>query len=333
MTVNRAAGKYGNALVGIYDASNNLLWSYHIWAPEDNPTTYDYTATSSSSRTYKVLNMPIGAIKYATSSSSAAVKTKALPLLYQWGRKDPLGRWNGDNNSGTRSPVLVYDKQGNSINITDNTYVKDVTNILNIFPYTSEGYNGPMAYHMIKYTISNPMIFIQNNTNLESRNRGWYNEVNSRALWGSNAGGQIGKKSIFDPSPEGYSVASPGLWYNFTTTHQDGQSTEISTFNVVGNENFNWTSTNNAANGDYAFYYQGTGSGLSHFYVNGKYRGYATQGAVINEAGWRGFYWNRGIYIPARSEGSVFSFGPEKLMVSTYYSMIAAGSVICVKDE
>ena len=335
MTVNRAAGKYGNALVGIYDASNNLLWSYHIWAPEDNPTTYDYTATSSGN-TYKVLNMPIGAIKYATISSSNADKIKALPLLYQYGRKDPLGRWNGTGSGGTNI-VTVYDKFGNTMNLTDAAYIEDAVDISNTFDYTATPAGMSMvAYHMIKYTISHPTIFLVNNSSATGYPT-WTNEEVLRGFWGTEsivAG--IFEKSIFDPSPEGYCLPSSKLWYNFTSGHYNATVyyNDIHEINAVGNESFNWTSTNNTANGGYAFYYQGLGSGPSHFYVNGMYREWSA-GTLSNAARTTsgisaGIYWTNWPVFPDGYTRAL-SFGPEKVCTEELQPSAIGAGVICVR--
>ncbi|MDE5814813.1 MAG: hypothetical protein K2H42_00700, partial [Alistipes sp.] len=91
---------YGNALVGIYDSANNLLWSYHIWKPEIDPTSdanlleYKYT----NSGTYHVMPIALGATNKATVTPTGTAtndtNAKALGMYYQWGRKDPLGRAN-----------------------------------------------------------------------------------------------------------------------------------------------------------------------------------------------------------------------------------------------
>ena len=153
MTVNKQSGVYGNAVVGIYDASDNLLWSYHIWAPEDNPTTLAYTKTNSG-QTYNVMNMPIGATKALTVASSDEDRKKGLPLLYQWGRKDPLGRALYPRVYSSTLPV--YDKDGNAVTLTSAAYQKEITDVL--AGYTDEATDGPMSHFMARYAIANPAV-------------------------------------------------------------------------------------------------------------------------------------------------------------------------------
>ena len=80
---------YGNALVGIYDADDNLLWSYHIWKPEIDPREtlrYEYT----NSGAYDVMPIALGAtakVDIGPSETATANTLKTYGLYYQWGRK------------------------------------------------------------------------------------------------------------------------------------------------------------------------------------------------------------------------------------------------------
>ena len=72
----------GNALVAVKDASNNVLWSWHIWVCAN----YD---ASSSLQVYKnnagsMMDRNLGAL------SATPGDVTALGLMYQWGRKDPF---------------------------------------------------------------------------------------------------------------------------------------------------------------------------------------------------------------------------------------------------
>lgn len=75
--------KPGNALIAAKDASDNILWSWHIWIPETAITMIDdadfYTA--------KIMDRNLGALTAAT-ASSATLPTYGM--YYQWGRKDPF---------------------------------------------------------------------------------------------------------------------------------------------------------------------------------------------------------------------------------------------------
>lgn len=72
----------GNALIGAYNATGNLIWSWHIWVT-DKPINLDY------GNGYISQDRNLGAV-----SSEPAFYSKnhisVSGMCYQWGRKDPL---------------------------------------------------------------------------------------------------------------------------------------------------------------------------------------------------------------------------------------------------
>ena len=72
----------GNALIAVYDASGNILWSWHIWVCEgfDPVRTAQVYANAAGT----MMDRNLG----ATSATPGDVH--CLGLLYQWGRKDPF---------------------------------------------------------------------------------------------------------------------------------------------------------------------------------------------------------------------------------------------------
>lgn len=81
----------GNALIGGFDANNELLWSWHIWVCPDLDTSKDgvidpqelAAQTENWSTGYIFMDRNLGAISKKPGLAS-------LGLLYQWGRKDPF---------------------------------------------------------------------------------------------------------------------------------------------------------------------------------------------------------------------------------------------------
>ena len=65
----------GNALIALYDENNNILWSWHIWLTNYDPSE-DYITFS---------NGVVLQDRYL-----GAVSDEAAGLYYQWGRKDPF---------------------------------------------------------------------------------------------------------------------------------------------------------------------------------------------------------------------------------------------------
>ena len=73
-----ATSTEGNAVIAAKDASDNILWSWHIWLT-DKPEEHVYAKSAGT-----VMDRNLG----ATSATPGDVG--ALGLFYQWGRKDPF---------------------------------------------------------------------------------------------------------------------------------------------------------------------------------------------------------------------------------------------------
>jgi len=72
--------KDGNAVIAVKDASDNILWSWHIWVVKD----YTPSAQTYNNSVAGMMDRNLGAL------NSTAGNALSLGLLYQWGRKDPF---------------------------------------------------------------------------------------------------------------------------------------------------------------------------------------------------------------------------------------------------
>lgn len=72
----KASGEYGNEVIALADDSNNIRWSWHIWAT-DRPLEQSFGGTT-------MLDRNVGA------TDPDANLVPSLGLYYQWGRKDPF---------------------------------------------------------------------------------------------------------------------------------------------------------------------------------------------------------------------------------------------------
>ena len=180
VTLSKTANVTGNALVGIYDADGRVLWSYHIWVPNDASDVTPAQGANASGQQYSK------ALKYALGQVESAHDPY---MYYQWGRKDPMGRANAiASNPGLKATS------------------GDGPSISKKIGATATGHSG----NNLAYARQNPTVFI---TQAGPQSSNWYptQDVNDAAhrndnLWGASA-------TIYDPCPYGYHVPDNNkLW-------------------------------------------------------------------------------------------------------------------------
>ena len=340
----------GNALVGIYDASDNLLWSYHIWCPQDDPTSAMYEYTQTNSGTYTVMTMPIGAIKRAYPGMSNP--ETAAGFYYQWGRKDPLGRPTSFSSRNGGDLLLVkgpdqstdldigdtdYSIEGGNLNaceiwLAKNGGTDNENKLLNAANAVSA--TKSLGRFMLEYTISKPWMFIL----VDGLNSGNWTSRDDY-LWGNGYTSQTFPimedtyKSIFDPSPERFRVAPQDLWCGFNNTGtyltgpEPGEALELfkeQHYNVFTKQ----YSFDNMANG-YSFYYQGWRNGPTDFYIASGFR----EGGLGTIAGvsYSGAFWCSSCYGTEGSGGRFYA--TERVVGPNAWSSRAIGcNIRCVKE-
>ena len=251
-TVGQATIRQGNAVVAVRDASNTILWSWHIWVTDYRPgttgtTTPDKEITNHQNHKYKIMTVNLGwcdgkektyaertvQVRFKqkptagytpAATQTITVKQKAHTITeignstyYQFGRKDPfVGALEGINGSSNSINKTWYDADGN---------VKT-----NQTPATSS-----FSYYNACITsgIARPNTFCTNG-NMDYK---YYN------LWDANknttaANDNSVVKTIYDPCPVGYKMPPGNVYTGFTTT---GQTThDLSQFNVQGPWNKGW---------------------------------------------------------------------------------------------
>lgn len=189
---------YGNAVIAVYsepECKGEILWSWHIWGTDGMPQDVEYTNQAGAK--FMVMDRELGRSSAKSTSSDYNV------LRYQWGRKDPFPS---------------KDIQVRNFYI-DGTTKEAMSNL--------KGYNYNLETDAtIADAVHNPMHLIHSAT---SSQYGWLAESNVY-LWGdgdrelpetltdaSTAGaGWKQQKTIYDPSPVGYRVASIFTFSGFT---------------------------------------------------------------------------------------------------------------------
>ena len=207
-----ASAQNGNALIAAYSADKRVIWSWHIWFPEENVKTV--TAKSG----YEVMNMNLGAM---TSTFGSAPDVKPYGLLYQWGRKDPFPSAPSLTGNEKTQPVPVYGPDGAEVKITYSLW-------------------SSVKNNTIEYSIANPTKCLSNYAQYNT-SRDWLKASDSNdALWGNPKGDERnsdnnyvnkGSKSFYDPCPVGYRVPPADVFRTFTTT--GGYTQDPSSFDVV----------------------------------------------------------------------------------------------------
>ncbi len=186
ITVTKSADVTGNALIGIYDSNDALLWSYHVWCPFDK-SVVSVTSEGSSTK-YSAFKLALGQITGADCDTY---------MYYEWGRKDPLGR---------ATPGFI----GNSL-LT--VYGDSTPSASNYIAATATGASSNNLASARKH----PTTYITQN---DEKLMDWYPaKAASTARTAANApNGQNDNlwkstiATIFDPCPPGYRVAPKALW-------------------------------------------------------------------------------------------------------------------------
>ena len=244
-TVNQATIRQGNAVVAVCDASNTVLWSWHIWVTDYRPgtsgtTTPDKEITNYQGYKYKIMTVNLGwcdekeeiyaertvQVRFkqrptagytSAAEQTITVKQKAHTITeignstyYQFGRKDPfVGALEGGIDK------TWYDASGATHTNRPAT---------SRFPYEDA---------CITSGITQPNTFSTNG----------YMDYKYANLWSADNTVYTGNdnpvvKTIYDPCPASYKMPPSNVFTGFTTT---GQSTGyLSQFNVSGAWNNGW---------------------------------------------------------------------------------------------
>ena len=274
----------GNAIIAVRDASNTILWSWHIWVTERDLHPVEVTNFQSNTYNFMPVNLGwcgFGNEWYAPREVKARLKQeggKTVDLTfnqkqevlandydlkngnntyYQWGRKDPM-------------------LPGNGINTTD----KECFTTEDQYAFQKTGLNTADIQDYVK----NPHMF-----NIKREMDGVYYN-----LWNVNnettaTNDEVVVKTVYDPSPVGYTIPASNAFTGFTNTGQN--SNNASDWNVDGSWDKGWM-----------FYSKPNKEGSTMFFQASGYRN-AASGAPVRILT-RGYCWlagpfstNNGLYL------------------------------------
>jgi len=241
----------GNFVISLHNGSttNPAYWSWYFWIPETDPTQQPIkyitekpvetngnfvNATVSFSPPLKTIMMDrnLGAMKpfYAVSDQDFIRKTKGL--LFQWGRKDAIPSFQ-DNAQGIiylGNDNLPENAQITYKTLTSAQYDQQFTREFNVYNAGIPDKNTNAKVN-IKYSIANPLTFLYRAGIGQLYNGGNHssNDLTKIKDWVSNTRsllnerwGHGGKKSPFDPCPEGWRI--PDVFGTILYTGSKGNS-------------------------------------------------------------------------------------------------------------
>ena len=288
----------GNAIIAVRDASNTILWSWHIWVTEEDLTPVEIT--NHNNINYSILPVNLGWCRlgnewYASREVKARLKQaggKSVELsfnqkqemlatdygikngnnpYYQWGRKDPMLPGDG---------ITEGDGKDKTCYTTDDRYQ---------FAYQDHGV--PLNTNDIKEYVRNPHKF----------NIKWEMDGKYYNLWNidnekTDENDDKVVKTIYDPSPVGYTVPPVRTFTGFTQT--GNYTRNPAEFNVKGNFDKGWH-----------FYLKPNKQGDTVFFPACGYRYYDT--GSLSDVTTSGFYWVAGP--DNRSSGRDLGFGSDSV--------------------
>lgn len=196
------SGKSGNAVVAAREGET-IKWSWHIWVtdydPMDNPFVWVSSATG---KTYTFMDRNMGA------STAEKYKPGALGLFYQWGRKDPFP---GGSDLNSSVQMKMFDINANVVRMESVCRPK---------------YGNDYSKTNLPLGIQNPMVFYY----AESSDYPYVDWLTDKAelqdndLWG----GVTGRKTKYDPCPEGWTVPGAGDAWSFRANYiKEGSPTDM----------------------------------------------------------------------------------------------------------
>ena len=270
--VDRSSIRQGNAVIAIKDASDAILWSWHVWVTDEDINNV-IEITNHQNVKYNFMPVNLGQcdgntityeersckVKFTAGDQSKEITIKQLANViatgsnapfYQWGRKDPLYPSNGMDNT----TKIWYDKEG--------------------MPSTANPMQGTFSTgnDCIKNCILNPNLM--HNKNFGDNT--YYN------LWSADnkttsANDNLVIKTIYDPCPVGFKLPASNAFTGFTTT---GESVSSST-----QVNGTWSSSEKGW-----YFYTNSEKTQSIFFPALGYRSYSTMrpGSI----GTQGCFWS-----------------------------------------
>ncbi len=216
----KKTGVEGNALVGAYNSSGKIIWSWHIWVTPNEPdnianaiiyTTYRWDRngihhTDPRIPGYGIMPCNIGALDFTSEDMSkySLVQGERFPdlqirtfgMLYQFGRKDPFPPMIYSTGTEDNNGMLDY-----TDDYTDVHYANDNNTVVHKTSDTDANTNEYLFYSAksstgsVKYSIEHPTVYIYAYADRWGyqtyiNNGDWCQEESDR-LWGADTSSTV----------------------------------------------------------------------------------------------------------------------------------------------
>ena len=227
----------GNALLAVRDASQTILWSWHIWVTDEN-LSKSIPVTNQKGSVYDFMTVPLGFCE----PDKRTYKTRKVKFCFEQEESNMLVEVSFGQSS---TSILEYGVNAPYYQFGKNTPMHLGTGMSNAFKtlYMATGYSFSVknAYSTRGNAIQNPLVHYYSSPG------DWNTKRRLTDVWDvNNTGATVydkstnpSLKSIYDPCPVGYKVPEPAAYTGFTKSGSSTSST--SEFNVSGSFNKGWT--------------------------------------------------------------------------------------------
>ncbi len=246
------SGNNGNALISLFDAEMNVLWSWHIWVSDAEDQVLG------KAKDITILDRNLGANYSPKSAADVAAMdaykaAQTAGLMYQWGRNTPLpGPATMDSYYSTKNFSIQnkwgYEAKSFSAN-TATVYVNQ--ELGKEFKFENKHFD--TAAQNIEAAAATPMAMIHGR--VSGYFHTWASDLLKVNVGGSaNLWSTTGKGNL-DPCPVGYRVAGfSELLHAYRDYQNNGSSYYVYKHYLVGNGTIN---SGNSGNDNFGGYYQG----------------------------------------------------------------------------
>ena len=201
--------KEGNAMVSVFDANNNALWTWHIWCTDQPAVVRVKNNLTPTDQTHGIMDRNLGAT-YAPKTPGEAVNisaenaTNSLGLYYQYGRPIPFPKPTSITNTTDESSLFG--------DTSDFELMYGFKDNLQCFQYTNYGNAlNTMLQHPLIYGV----VYTDKYGAATSATSGTYTAfckdlpipcIKSSQLWHSENMHVVSAKGDTDPCPPGYCI-------------------------------------------------------------------------------------------------------------------------------